>query len=268
MLAKARKQPLSALGRILPWMRRRESWLVAGSIGAAVLLAWLLYEPVAMLLAKAFDARAWILSFGSLAPLVYILLFSTQILVAPLPGNFLGVIGGYLFGVLLGSLYSIIGLMIGAGLAMFIGRRFGRPMLERFFTPADLKLWEKKLRMRSPLTWTLLFVFPVPDLVFYMAGLSSLPLRTLLLAVAIGRGLGLIFANAVGYWSLHLPPEWVAVKWGVIAILGVLVYTNQRRIRLSALRMTRRSQRWIRQRKRNGLQQEQRQTLGASDKNE
>jgi uncharacterized membrane protein YdjX (TVP38/TMEM64 family) len=229
-------------------MRRREPWLIAATAAAAFALAWLLYEPVAMLLAKAFDARNWILSFGSLAPLVYILLFSAQILVAPLPGNFLGVIGGYLFGVVLGTLYGIVGLTIGAGLAMLIARRFGRPLLERFFSAEELRSWEKKLSMKSPLLWTLLFVFPVPDLVFYAAGLSSVPLRTLMLAVIVGRGFGLIFANAVGYWSLHLSPEWVAVKWAVIAFLGVIVYVNQRRIRLLMLLSTRRVQRWMRRR--------------------
>ena len=81
------------------------------------------------------DVRLWILSFGALAPLVYMAMFSLQILLAPVPGQFMAVTSGYLFGTIWGSLYSIAGLMLGAGLAMLIARKFGRPLLERFFSP-------------------------------------------------------------------------------------------------------------------------------------
>ena len=67
MVAKARRQPLPLMERLLPLMRRRESWLVVVTIAALAVAAWLLYEPFALLLAKAFDARTWILSFGSQA---------------------------------------------------------------------------------------------------------------------------------------------------------------------------------------------------------
>ncbi|MFQ5857001.1 MAG: hypothetical protein ACE5LU_15415 [Anaerolineae bacterium] len=40
-------------------------------------------------------ARAWVQSFGPLAPLAYIALFVAQILLAPLPGAFMGLMGGY-----------------------------------------------------------------------------------------------------------------------------------------------------------------------------
>ena len=232
MLYKSVKRPQDMLWRLMVVFRQRETWLVLLILTGITLFFWLLSEPLIYVLHQGDVARAWINSFGAWAPFAYISLFALQILIAPMPGQFMGVMGGYIFGVLLGSLYSITGLTIGAGLAMGLARRYGRPLLERFFEREQLKLWERKLYMRSPVNWGLLFVFPVPDLVFYLAGLSSIPLIRLIPAIIAGRGLGLLFANIVGGLTAYLPPEWVVVKWAVIAVLALVLYRQERKLRL------------------------------------
>lgn len=252
MLYKGMKRPQVALWRLLLVLRQRETWLILLTLTAITLFFWLLSEPLIYVLQQGDVARAWINSFGSWAPLAYVSLFALQILIAPMPGQFMGVMGGYVFGVFWGSFYSITGLTIGAGLALVIARRYGRPLLERFVAREHLKLWERKLYMRSPVNWGMLFVFPVPDFVFYLAGLSSIPLVRLLPAVIMGRSLGLLFANTVGGLTAHLPPEWVVIKWAVIVILGLLLYRQERKLRLYfllAVRYWERAvRRWSRQR--------------------
>jgi uncharacterized membrane protein YdjX (TVP38/TMEM64 family) len=246
MLYKGVRRPQAILWGLLQVLRQRETWLVLLTLIGITLFFWLLSEPLIYILQQGDVARTWIKSFGGWAPLAYIALFALQILIAPLPGQFMGVMGGYVFGVFLGSLYSITGLTIGAGLALVLARRYGRPLLERFFDREQLKLWERKLYMRSPVNWGLLFVFPVPDLVFYLAGLSSIPLVRLLPAVIAGRGLGLFFANAVGGLTAHLSPEWVIVKWAVIAVLALLLYRQERKLRLYLLLGVRSWERFVR----------------------
>jgi uncharacterized membrane protein YdjX (TVP38/TMEM64 family) len=226
--------------------KRWEFWLLLAGAPLAFFGLWWLRVPFATMLAHIGDLRDWILTFGPLAPLAYIGIFSLQIVVAPIPGQFLGVMGGYLFGALLGSFYSIIGLVLGAGVAIILGRRFGRPLLERFFGPVQLVFWEKKLRTRSGFTWWLLFLFPVPDVIFYVAGLSSTSLRTLLIALIAGRGLGLLFATTMGHWSATLSPQWVLAQWATIALIGVFIFLYQRRVRLLTLVTARRLRRWSR----------------------
>ena len=249
MTLKASKTPAHSIERLnrMTALRRPRLWLAvvaaSGLVAVFGLIIWQLSDPLARVLLRAGNLRLWILSFGSLAPLVYTGIFSLQILLAPLPGNLMGVMGGYLFGAALGTLYSFVGLIVGAGLAMLIARRFGRPLLERFFDPSQLDFWENKLRMRSPITWWLIFFFPVPDLVFYAAGLTSAPLRLLLMAVLTGRGLGLFLANSFGYWTTRLSPEWLIAKWTLILLIGLLIYWRQRHIRLYALLAVRRLRR-------------------------
>ncbi|MCB0022891.1 MAG: TVP38/TMEM64 family protein, partial [Caldilinea sp.] len=160
-------------------------------LAAVGLLIWWLTEPVSDALAAAGDIRAWIISTGPMAPIAYVTFFAAQILIAPLPGSFLAVLGGYLFGFGAGLFLSLLGLAIGASLVLLIGRKLGRPLLERFFDRSDLIRWERKLRLRSPLIWFVLFLFPVPDVVMYVAGMGTTPLRWLLPAILLGRSLGI-----------------------------------------------------------------------------
>lgn len=246
MTTKVSKVSSPWLARLAVLHKRWEFWLLLGAGLLLTLLLWWLSEPFGEMMAQVDELRAWILTFGSLAPLVYIGVFTLQIVIAPLPGQFLAVMGGYLFGVFLGSFYSLIGLVLGAGLAIWLARRFGRPLLERFFDAAQLAAWEKKMRTRSGFTWWVLFLFPVPDLVFYAAGLSSTPLRILLIALLAGRGLGLLLANTLGHWTANTAPHWILAQWVVVGLFAGLIYFHQRRVRLLALVTARRVRHWSR----------------------
>jgi uncharacterized membrane protein YdjX (TVP38/TMEM64 family) len=248
MTTKVSKAPIPGLTQLAGLTKRREFWLLLAGGVLLSLLLWWISEPFAAMLAHMGGLRQWILTFGPLAPLVYIGVFSLQILIAPLPGQFMGVMGGYLFGVLPGSLYSITGLAVGAGSAIWLARHFGRPLLERFFDAGQLALWEKKMRTRSGFTWWLLFHFPVPDLVFYVAGLSSTSLRTLIVALLAGRGVGLFLANSMGHWTATSTPQWVLAQWVTVGVLALFIYLYQRRVRLVALVTARRVRRWSRHR--------------------
>ena len=202
----------------------------------ALTATFLLYgRHLPTLVDQALRARDWIVGFGPLAPVAYVLLNIAQVVIAPFPGNFMGVISGYLFGVFWGTLYSVVGLAIGASIAIGLGRIFGRPLLIRFFDESQLRAWEGKLKMRSPALWALIFMFPVPDLLIYMAGLSSMPIRWLLPAIVAGRSVGILVANCMGGWSAKLPVEWLLVKWTLLAAGALLLYRYQRTIRLYAL---------------------------------
>lgn len=248
---RTRRRVQSPAQRFMHLLTLPQTWL---TLGVLILLLVLLAAraPILALVARAEAlraqpqaeaARAWVQHFGPLAPLAYIALFTAQILVAPLPGHFMGLMGGYLFGALHGSLYSLIGLGVGAGLAATIARYLGRPVVRRLVEEEQLRYWERRLRTRSPFTWWLIFLFPVPDAVYYVAGLSEVPLRWLLLAVLAGRGPGLIIGNWLGDRAVVLPPELLLVMIPLLAAVALLVVRYQRRLRLLMLLTLRRTRR-------------------------
>ena len=240
------REQLYTRWREIGGLKRRNYWWALVGLASFSTLLWVSSKPLLYLLARAAEGRMLVQSFGPLAPVVYMGLFAVQILLAPLPGQFLGVAGGYLFGIFWGSLYGISGMALGAGLAMFIGRRFGRAILARFGGTISIEQWERKLQIRSPVTWGLLFLFPVPDLVFYVAGMSSVPFGPLLAAVICGRGVGLLFSNLVGGLSASLPPEWDLVKWVVMLAAALAIFRYQRQLRWLILISVRVIQRQLR----------------------
>ena len=128
MVEKTVKRPQLVWSRVSIIFRQRDFWLALIAFGVVSTIFWLFSRQLIYVLHQGDIARDWILGFGFWAPLAYMGLFAMQILVAPMPGQFLGVMSGYVFGIVLGSLYSIIALSIGAGLAIYIARRFGRPL--------------------------------------------------------------------------------------------------------------------------------------------
>jgi uncharacterized membrane protein YdjX (TVP38/TMEM64 family) len=173
----------------------------------------------------------------------YVLFYAAQILIAPLPGNFLAVFAGYVFGFWWGLFLSLLGLTIGACLAVVIARYFGRPLLERFFNRGDLVRWERKLRLRSPLVWYVFFLFPVPDLVMYVAGMGTLQLRWLLPAILLGRATGVLIGITLGNFTAVLPPQWVIIQWVLLLVLGGFALRFQRPLRYYLLIWLRRGRR-------------------------
>ena len=215
------------------------------AVGAIFLLVYWLEAPMTALLRAGGDLRGWLLSLGPLAPLVYVLFYAAQILVAPLPGSMMALLAGYVFGFRWGLLLSLAGLALGASLAIWIARTVGRPLLERAFGPAELIRWERKLRLRSPLVWYVFFLFPVPDVVIYVAGLGTLPVRVLLPAILLGRGTSILLNTVMGTATAILPAQAVIVQWLLLGLLALAVYRYQRPLRYRMLVAGRRLRRRI-----------------------
>jgi uncharacterized membrane protein YdjX (TVP38/TMEM64 family) len=62
--------------------------------------------------------REW----GILALVIFIALQALQVIIAPIPGDVTGILGGYLFGEWLGFIYSTLGLTVGSVAAFGVGR--------------------------------------------------------------------------------------------------------------------------------------------------
>ena len=100
------------------------------AIALVALAVGLLWGPdLYRLLADRQVVQAWVAGFGPWGPLASILLNIVQVLLAPVPGQTVGLVNGYLYGVGLGTLYSLIGVQLGSALAMGLARTFGRPLV-------------------------------------------------------------------------------------------------------------------------------------------
>jgi uncharacterized membrane protein YdjX (TVP38/TMEM64 family) len=93
--------------------------------------------------------KEFIFSFGAYSFLAFILLQIIQVVVAPIPGGAIEFLGGYLFGVKAGFLYSTIGLTLGSWFAFSLVKIFEKRVVEKFVSPKMMKKFDYLIGMRA-----------------------------------------------------------------------------------------------------------------------
>lgn len=141
-----------------------------------------------------------ILSFGPYAPLAYILIQIVQVVVAPIPGGPIEFLGGYLFGIKAGLLYSMIGLTLGSWFAFSLAKIFERWAVEKFVSPETLRKFDYLIGHEGVILSFLLYLIPAfpKDALCYILGLTPMHLGTFLIISTIGRIPGTLMAILQG----------------------------------------------------------------------
>jgi uncharacterized membrane protein YdjX (TVP38/TMEM64 family) len=133
-----------------------------------------------------------IASAGLWGPLIIIVLKASTLVIAPLGGAPLYPIAGVAFGFWKGFLYTFIGDILGAAIAFFISRWFGRRVVQYFITRPGMKLVDAILAYLGTtrgLIYARLIFFSFPEGVVYAAGLTDIPFwKFLVVMVPIGIG--------------------------------------------------------------------------------
>ena len=134
--------------------------------------------------------RAYVHSWGVLAPLVYVAIVTVEVLIAPIPGLLLYAPAGAIFGGVLGGTLSLVGNTIGAAIASFLARALGAPWLARHVHSPRFAAIRERLQKRGAWVVFGLRLNPLTssDLVSYAAGLAGVPSRW----VALGTFFGML----------------------------------------------------------------------------
>ena len=169
---------------------------------------------------------AYIEGFGSTAPLVFMLVQVLQVLLAPVPGEATGFIGGYLFGVTKGFLLSSIALSIGSIINFGIGRFFGQRYVRKVIPPKYLARFDMVARREGVLIVFMLFVFPgfPKDYLCLFLGLSSLPFKIFFLMTTIGRMPGTFILSLQGAMLFEQNYLILALATVTCSIIFLIVY--------------------------------------------
>lgn len=166
-----------------------------------------------------------VLNAGIWAPLVMVSMQVIQVIIAPMPGQVVAFVSGYIFGAFKGTILSMIGLTIGAIFAFFLARLTGRRLLRFFLHETALKRLDTYTLKQGPFVLFLLLLIPNPlgDGVYYLAGLTNIPWLFYLIIVIISRlpsnlVNNLIGANVTSFSTYH----WIA--FGLILLIITLLY--------------------------------------------
>jgi uncharacterized membrane protein YdjX (TVP38/TMEM64 family) len=124
--------------------------------------------------------RHWLLQYGWASVFIYMFFMMLHIIIVIIPGEFVQIAGGYLYGAFFGTVYSMIGLIAGMMLVFFASRLFGYPLIKRLIPEKNLEKFKFIINNeKSEIAIFVLFLIPgIPkDALVYIAGVT--PIKTL-----------------------------------------------------------------------------------------
>lgn len=203
-------------------------------------LSILFMRPLIALFKDLEGLRGLILQFHILGPLVMTLLVALQIIVVPVPGQLAGLASGYLYGVLLGTVYSMVGIILGSTFVIWLSRRYGRPFVEHVVSRDTLEKFDARISSRNG-KYILFLIYLLPlfpdDALCYMSGLTKIRIRTLVLISAVGRLPGFIVLNMVGAGVASEKSLPSLIVFGAAILVSVIVFFFRDRLQAYALRL-------------------------------
>ncbi|MEN9218036.1 MAG: VTT domain-containing protein [Gloeomargarita sp. DG_2_bins_126] len=153
--------------------------VVVGFYALAVLaLRWVGITP----------AREWLAQWGMFSWLIFIGLSAASLILAPLSGSSLYVLGGTLFGQNLAFLLSVTATLIGCSVNFWLARCWGRRLVLRLVGAAQVETldrWFMDLQSHHSIFYMFLVMHLSQDIVSYALGLTRIDYRDFLIALSL-----------------------------------------------------------------------------------
>jgi len=171
------------------------------AIATIVVVAVLLRADIARVFSSRVAFQAWIDGFGAYGPLIFCGVQVFQVIVFVVPGEVAQIAGGYLFGIVGGIVYSVIGIAAGSAFNFYLSRTLGIAFVEGLFRADRVEKFESIISSpRARVGFFLLFLIPgIPkDILCYVAGLSRIGFFQFLGISMSGRLPGIIASAVIG----------------------------------------------------------------------
>lgn len=179
-------------------MDKKTRLLIKLGIPFVLIGAYFLITPLQQLVKRLFflfamvdvsAIKAYILSFGILAPVVSFLLMVFQSVIAPLPAFLITFANAALFGWIKGAVLSWSSAMVGAMLCFYIARFYGREVVERLTSKLALESVDDFFHKYGQYAVLIARLLPFIsfDVVSYAAGLTSMGFWQFFWATGLGQ---------------------------------------------------------------------------------
>ncbi len=157
--------------------------------------------------------------------IIFVLLQFLQVVLLPIPSTVTVVAGAALFGPLIGSLLSLLGIVIGSLVAFLIGRYAGIRVVSWLIGKETLEKWLKKIKGKDKLLLSAMFLLPVfpDDVLCFVAGMSSMSLVFFLAVIAVSRVLA-IFTTSYSITLIPFNTWWGLMIWGILLVLVIILF--------------------------------------------
>ncbi|MFN0093336.1 MAG: TVP38/TMEM64 family protein [Dehalococcoidia bacterium] len=206
------------------------------AVGLAALVVAYIVAARALGFSTEIDAepfRDWVDGFGVWGPVIFVCVLAFSVLFAPIPNAPIFIAAGLVWGAILGTVYSVAGLLLGSVIAFWVSRKLGRRHLPRLIGPAAAARLDRLAETMGGkvIFWARMLPAVNFDWISFVAGVTSITFREFIswsflgmilptsIVVVAGDGLGRDFRITIAMGAV-----WV----GGIA-LSALVFWLRRR---------------------------------------
>jgi len=163
---------------------------------------------------------------------VFIAIQALQVVLAPVPGEVTGFLGGYVFGEWLGFVYSSVGLSLGSMLAFGVGRWLGAPFVRRVVQPQIWKRLGFIVEAEGAILCFVVYLIPgfPKDIVCYLFGLSPMPFWLFAMLSSLGRMPGTWVLSTQGAKTASGQYVEIALVTAAVAAVAIPLYYYRDRI--------------------------------------
>lgn len=197
----------------------KRHWLSLALLVVALVAGGYFMWPHLAFLTDRDAVRELIVDSGPWAPLVLVGLQLLQTVVAPIPGTVISMVGGFIYGTWLATLYAMIGTTLGFLIVFIVSKRYGRRVMKYFVSAESVEKYDKISTSKSGFVFIALgFLFPfIPDPVLgYIAGTTPISTRVLMVICTAMRVPGVMMSSFVG-------SQVGEGNYGVVAVFLVLL---------------------------------------------
>lgn len=177
-----------------------------------------------------------IASTGTWGMLVFTLLQFLQVTFIPLPAMLTTIVGTLMFGPLMATILSFIGIMSGAIFAFWLGDKFGEKLVVWIAGKEQTEKYSKMLFEKGKYVFFLMMLFPLfpDDILCLVAGMTTMSFRFFLTTIFLTRPIGIIMTCYLGSGDIIPFHGWGLIVWGIfivaMAVLFICSYKYQSKI--------------------------------------
>ena len=185
--------------------KKRDLWIYGSILVVFIILLVFLtvkFAPqVTHLIKKPDRFRSLLTSYGPVSVFVFIFFQFIQVIIAAIPGELVQLAGGFVYGTFWGTVYSMVGILLGSFCAFFIARLVGYKVVKLLVSPKDLEKFDFLIESpKSEIIMFLLFLIPgIPkDILVYIAGFTPIKPAKFFTVFTAARFPSMLVASFIG----------------------------------------------------------------------
>lgn len=165
-----------------------------------------------------------------LGAVIMIVVTALQVVIAFIPGELVEIAAGYVFGGLWGTVFVLVGAILGSVIAILLTRRFGLKLFYTFFpdtNPNSLPILNNPTQ-RNTMTFLLFLIPGTPkDMLTYVVGLTDMKIWQYLLLTTFAR-IPSIVSSTIGGDALGsakiMTAIYIFAAIAAVSLIGYVIY--------------------------------------------